>query len=61
MFTEHMYNNHLETVCMKNYQLLVRALEKVTRKDESLASELPAYYCSRYIKNSRSVLSRNLN
>lgn len=40
---------------MKNYQLLV------TRKNESLAAELPAYYRSRHIKNSRSVLSRNLN
>lgn len=45
MFTEHMYNNHLETVCMKNYQLLVWALEKVTRKDESLASLLSYRVC----------------
>lgn len=45
MFTEHMYNNHFETVRMKNYQLLVRALEKVTRKSKSLASLLPYRVC----------------
>lgn len=45
MFIEHMYNNHLETVCMKNYQLLVRALEKVIRKNKSLASLLSYRVC----------------
>lgn len=45
MFTEHVYNNHLETVWMKNYQLLFRTLEKVISKDESLASLLPCRMC----------------